>query len=454
MKVFLTALLSLAIPVLAQTPAQLKQELKTKEAAAKKDPDAIVEAAKWASEKGLAAEAKRLYQAALKLKPDHEGANLASGNALFEGKWLPAKEAEVLRKKAEALAYAAKGLIDAGGVWVEKEHAADAKLGIFHHEKDLVTKDEKIALMRGMVRHPDTDELIDPKFLEKAQNHFYPIGTEGRWVDEKEADKYHSDAKRPWIVRSAYCTLVGNLPLAKMIELKPIADRGFETASVVLGTLRPRPGTRPVIQIAETIEKYQEFGAALSDGTDAAGAFLAREEARIRIPMVGEVRPVIYYNEKNLGPYYMRHAAAMAAVQGVAQDVGAELPLWFLQAVGGLASRFENERDAGWFGQQQMQRGGIGNLKAFFAGYAINGEMEPSAVSGNIFLAGLMLSFASAKDADPAAQAALQAVTAALAEPGKGAKVGATIDKLSTMLIASEAKITAHLQRLLASAPK
>lgn len=454
MKVFLTALLSFAIPALAQTPAQLKQELKAKEAAAKKDPDAIVEAAKWASEKGLAGEAKRLYQSALKIKPDHEAANLASGNSLFEGKWLPAKEADALRKKAEAIAYAEKGLVDAGGVWVEKEYVADAKLGIFHHEKDLVTKEEKIALMRGMVRHPDTDELIDPKFLEKAQNHFYPIGTEGRWVDEKEADKYHSDAKRPWIVRSSYCTLIGNLPLAKMIELKPIADRGFEAAGVVLGTLRPRPGTRPVIHVAETIEKYQELGAALSDGTDAAGAFLAREEARIRIPMVGEVRPVISYNEKNLGPYYMRHAAAMAAVQGVAQDVGAELPLWFLQAAGGFASRFENERDAGWFGQQQMQRGGLGNLKAFFAGYAINGEMEPSAVSANIYLAGLMLSFASAKDADPAAQAALQAVTAALAEPGKGAKVGAAIDKLSTVLIASEAKITAHLQRLLASAPK
>ena len=123
---FSLCLFVLAIPAVAQS-ANLKQELRTKESAASKDADALFQVAKWANEKGLVADAKRLYQAVLKLKPDHQDANLAVGNQLVEGKWLAAKDAEVARKKAMAVEYAAKGFVEVAGVWVEKDNKCGVK---------------------------------------------------------------------------------------------------------------------------------------------------------------------------------------------------------------------------------------------------------------------------------------------------------------------------------------
>jgi hypothetical protein len=456
MKTFLTTALLLTTLIPAQGAAALKQELKTKEAAAKRDPDALFEAGKWASENGLSNDARRIYQAVLKIKADHEGANLAVGNALFEGKWLTAKEAEALRKRADAAAYAAKGFVEVQGVWVEKSQVEDAKKGIFHHERELVTKDEKVALMRGFVRHPDTQELIDPRFLEKAQNHLFPIGNDGRWVDEKEADKYHSDAQRPWIVRSAFSTLVSSLPLAQLTPLRLEADKAVERAQRALVDALPRPAHRPVILIADTTQRYQEFGRIFSDGTDAAGAFLARdrEDAQFRVPYLGQVRPAVTLNEGQHTPYYLRHATAMAWLQGIAADIGADLPAWFLQGAGSLGRYFVNDSDAGWYGKQQMQRGGVKNLKGFFAGFAINGDMEPSQVSANVYLAGLMLAYASSKDADPTVAAAFKAVKDCLSDAAAGSKAPAAIEKLAGTLVAAEPKIAAYLQELLKLAPQ
>ena len=455
MKAALLFILSIAIPAIlvpAQTPAQLKQELSKKETAAKKDPDALFEVGKWAGEKGLAVEAKRIFTAVLKIKADHEGANLGVGNVLVEGKWLAAKEAAAAQKKALAAEYSAKGLVDVGGVWVEKEHVDDAKRGVFHHENGLVTREEKLALLEGKVRHPDTGELIDPKFLEKAQSHYYPIGSEGRWVDEKEADTYHSDPKRPWLIRSSHCTLLSTTTLQKLLPMKQMADLGFDRAGRLFNGVEPSPLHRPVIVIAATDNEYRELGTAVGDGTDAASAFLMSDQASMRVPYQGDVRTAICVWHKDWGPYNVRHAAALAYVHGLCADAGVEVPLWFLCGVASYASRFENDRDAGWFGKQHVQKGGVKNLKGFFAGFAINGEMESKDIDYNIYQAGLMFSFA-AHGGDAAATDAMVAVTNALSDPKKGG-VDKAITKLTNLLIASEEKVVAHLQKLVAKSPQ
>ena len=81
-----------------QSAAQLKNELKTKETAAKKDPQKLYEVGVWAKEKALAVDAKRIFEAVVKIKPDHAGAHEALGDELVEGKWMSAKDADALRK--------------------------------------------------------------------------------------------------------------------------------------------------------------------------------------------------------------------------------------------------------------------------------------------------------------------------------------------------------------------
>lgn len=447
MKAVLAAILSLALPALAQTPAQLKQELRTKEAAAKKDPDALYEAGKWASDKGLAAEAKRLYLAVLKIKPDHEGANLGLGNAQFEGKWLPAKEAEALRKKADAAEYAAKGMVEVEGVWVLKEHVADAKQGIFHHDNQLVTKEEKLALLRGMVRHPDTDELIEAKNLEKAQSHYFPIGKEGRWVDEKEADKHHSDIERPWIVRSAYCTIISTLPFAEISKFKPEVDRGYERAARLFGDQPLPPAHRPAVIIAASQDEFRQYGQAFGDGTSSWSAFAMRDEAVIVIPRQGHAKGAVCDGTGGLGPYNIRDAAGIAFAEARAAAVGASLPLWVRHGAGTYASRFENRTVAAFYSKPHIARGGVRNLKAFFAGFDLNGDMSNDDLIHNTFQAGLLLDFAM-DGGDPACKAALDGVAEALSKKGDANKA---FEKLQAALIAAEKLIVEHLKKLAAS---
>lgn len=442
----------LLAPLTAQTPAQLKQELRAKETAAKQDPDALFAAGKWAEEKGLAAESKRIFQAVLKIKPDHAEANAALGNELVDGKWLSAKDAEAARKKAREAEFKAKGLVEVSGVWVEKDHVDDAKRGLFHFEGQRVGKEEILALQSGKVRHPITDELIDGKHLEQAKEGMFPIGTEGRWVSEKEADNYHSDAKRPWVFRTTYCTIISTQSLAKIREMKNVADSAYEKIRPILGNHEPLPPNRPVIHVATTENEFKELGTQLGDETSSTGAFLAREGILGNLPYQSGFRPAICHWHKDWGPYYLRHATALAYVHGLCADAGAEVPLWFLTAFGGYASRFANDSDAGWFGVQHQKKGGVKNLKGFFAGFAINGEMESTMIDYNIYQAGLLISYLS-RGRDDKLIEAMKNVTDMLASR-KAKGIDKVITKLAEQFAANESAIAAHLQELIKLAPK
>jgi hypothetical protein len=461
MKVVVSLVLLLAVPVFAQSAPQLKQELKAKEAAAKKDPEALFAAGQWAAEKGLAAESKRIYQAVLKINPEHEGANLGLGNALIEGKWLAAKEAEALRKKALAVEFAAKGFVEVDDVWVEKERVDDAKRGIFHHDGELVTREEKIGLMAGMVRHPELGLLIEAKYAEKAQNQYYPIGNEGRWVDLKEADTFHSDVKRPWIVRSTNATLVSTASLAKITELKKLVDEACARIKPVFGDVVPSPRQRPVVVVAATESEYREIGSGMGDGSDAAGAFLTASADHVQIPYQGNVRASACYNHKDWGPYYVRHAAALAYAAGIAKDGGYDLPLWLLHGYASYTSRFSTDHDASWLGKQHVQKGGVRNLKGFFSGYAIDGGMDSKDVDYNVFQSGLLIAFAmlpEAEGGDAKVAEALQALHAMLTnrtnveknDKKRAAAFDKAVGKFAAALIEAEPKVGAFLQKLVA----
>jgi hypothetical protein len=440
-----------ALPAAAQSPSQLKSELKTKEAAAKKDPDALFEVGQWAAAKALAADAKRIYQAVLKLKPDHPGANEALGFELVADKWVPAKEAEALRKKARAAEFAAKGYVDVGGVWVEADKVDDAKRGIFHHDGQRVTKDEALALQAGGGRHPDTGELIDARHLEKAQNKYYPIGNEGRWVDLKEADTYHSDVRRAWVVRTENGTIISTLGLAKIQELAAFVEEGLAKVAPLFAGRKPPPALRPTVLVAATESEYRDWGTEFGAGWDAAGVFLAPKGA-ITVRGFGDTQVAICDNHKDWGPRRVRHGAAMAHAAGIAAEAGAELPAWLLNGIGAYTSRFQTDSDAGWFGKQHMQKGGVSTLRTFFPSFAISGDMEPKDIDFNVFQAGLCVAFA-VHGGDEKVTQAMQGVAAVLQNPVKGALAKA-VKQLEQDLAAAEPKIVAYLNELIAKAPQ
>jgi hypothetical protein len=216
--------------------------------------------------------------------------------------------------------------------------------------------------------------------------------------------------------------------------------------------VRTDEGDRAVILIAATDAEYRdEYGPPLGDGTDACGSYLMREEARFKLDLVGDVRGAVTVNNKDWGQRYVRHAAGLAYAHGATKDSGTQLPLWLLHGLASVTSRFDNDSEAGWFGKQHISKGGVRNLKGFFAAFAINGEMESKEIDYNIFQAGLMVSYATA-GGDEKVSEAYKAAVAALTTQGKGGDKA--IAKLEATLIEAEPKIVTYLQGLIAKAPR
>jgi hypothetical protein len=439
----LVASFLLVVPLTAQNQnqSQLKNQLRDKETAAKQDPEALFAAAKWAEKNGLGADAKRIYQAILKVKPDHEGANLGVGNEKVDDKWLPAKDAETARKKPQE----AKGLTEVSGIWVEKDFVADAKKGVFHHDGDVVTKSEKLALLGGKVRHPLTGELIDAKDLEKANARQFKIG-DGKWVDEKEADQFHADRAHPWEVRTQHCLLISTLPWKTMQTAKDCADEGYMVVKPLLGDIDPPPALRPVVLIASTREEYAGFGTQIGDAASAYGAFLGVPDRPFKVEGQDVRVGCCTWDNKDWGPYYVHHAAGLAYAGAICAEAGADLPHWLMQGFGSLASRFSNRSVAAFFGKQHVTKGGVKDLKAWFNSFDVNGEMEPATIDYNIYQAGLLLAFV--KDSkDAKVTEAMLEVTKALAA-GKSKSAEKAVDKLHALLVGKEAEIKAYLQTI------
>ncbi len=439
------ALAVLALTGLAagQSAKKLKKELKTREAAtAKNDADGYVEIAKWAKQKGLLKDSKRLLQKALKVDPDHAAANTALGMVKFDGKWLPKAKAEILQKRAFDASMKKKGLVKVDDIWVDKDKVADAKKGIFWHEGERVSRHDKNAYLAGKVRHPRTGEFIAPEDVAKAESGLFPT-EDGDWISEEAADTYHANRDRPWVIRSEYVTLAGTIPLKKLEGHKLNADSAIDRVLPVFLNKHAPPSHRPFVWVTKNAEQYREFGNDVGGAGSAYGAFLA--ETEFQIPGVGRIRPVFFNNDKDWGPYYVKHASAMAFAYGFCASHDVEAPLWFLRGVGSLAERFAAPGQTAHFGRQHVQKGGVKNIKTWFNSFGINGEMESRMIDYNIFQAGLMLEFAMT-GGDDDSLSAIQGISEALAKNPKAAEKA--FKKLVKTLSGKEEEVRAHLQKI------
>lgn len=445
------ALAILAAPLASQSAAVLKKQLKKQESAAKKDPDALFEAGKWAKEANLEKDATRIFKKVLKLAKDHAGANTELGNELVDGKWWPEKVAKKMRAKAMQAEYSAKGYKKIDDIWIPPAEVANARKGIFMHEGKQVTRDDKEQLQAGKVRHPATGQLIDKSNLEKANSGNFPL-RDGKWGDQKEANKYHSEVARPWIIRTPSAQIMSTLPFEKIESLKTHVEQGIEQVMPLCGNRELPPAKRPVIIIAKTQSEYNDFGSNLGDGTDITGAFLITDEAEFSVPGQGQIRPAICYNDKTWGLRYIRHAAAMAYVNAVAEEAGADLPLWLVQGIGTFTSRFGNDSDAGWFGKAHMTKGGLSNIKSFLKGYVLNADLEQTKVDFNLYQAGLMISFAT-RGGNQEVTDAMLTLTDTLSGKAKG-NASKAIAKLESALADAQDDVAKHLQMLISKAPK
>lgn len=438
----LLGLVAVAEPVAAQRPAaSARRELRKRESKAGRDPARLLEVARWARQQGLVADHRRILEKIVRRHPDFEPALRELGYVKFEGKWLPAKRAAELAAKRREAEFKARGMKRVDGVWVAPEEVEDARKGIFHHQGEVVSKQEKIALLLGKVFHPRTGELIDGKDLAKAEKGLFPIG-DGRWVDAGEANRYHSDPGHPWVVRTYYGFLVTTLPLEKHDQLKGLMDGAVDTVKPLFGGRRPHPAHRPSVVVCADAEIYRELGAAIGGPGSAYGAFLAERQAD-DLPVSGRVAACVW--EQNWGEYYLRHAAGLATANSFFAEVGAGLPEWFARGVGSLAERHFSPGVAQHFGKQHLAKGGVKDLESWLSSFAINPQMSPREIDYNVYQAGLVLAFCM-RGGDEEATKALMAVTEALQKNARA--VEKALARLEKLIPRKEARIRDYLRKV------
>lgn len=379
MRLVSCVLLAAAAPLLAQTPADSLTKLAAMESAAGADADALFKAASFAQQCGLGTEWRRLLTRTLAANPQHEAAHKALGHVKHDGRWMSAAKAEILAQRA-----AGKEFV--GGMWVAAAEADDARRGVFRFAGELVSRDEYLALTSGRVRHPRTGELIDAGDLEKAKNGLFP--GDGKWVDEAEANRLHSRANTPWILRTKSCLVVSTMPLKEIeAQASQYVDDAHDFALSLLGQ-HLVPSHRPVVMLVGTADRFRDLGNQIGGASSAYGAFLA--EGAAQIAGVGSVRPAVALMDKNWGVYYLKHAVGLA----VAHAYAAQLPGWLTLGVGAYTERFYSREIAAWFGQQYLAAGGLTELEKWFGAATITPEMDHQAMGRQLFQAGLLLAFA------------------------------------------------------------
>lgn len=107
-----------------------------------KDAPGYYELGRWARKNGLTTRANELFQKAVALDPDHEGARLALGHQKHEGRWL-----------AEDEAMAARGYVRHEGRWLKRETVEflEEQANRARMEADRQAAAERIARMKREV---------------------------------------------------------------------------------------------------------------------------------------------------------------------------------------------------------------------------------------------------------------------------------------------------------------
>ncbi len=427
---------------IAQSKAELKKELQAREATAL-DAEALMQLADWAKTKELLSDQKRLLNKVLKLQPEHEGAMKALGYVLFEGKWTEESKAQQLQQRKEEELLRQKGMEKVDSVWVDKAEVADAQKGIYHHEGEVVAREDKIAFVAGKVRHPTTGELIAADDLEKANAALFPAEG-GKWVTAAEADSYHADIRHPWAWRTFYGTVLTTLPIEKIDEIKGVVDGSVDTLKPLFGGRMPHPAQRPVIVVCATTDEYRQLGTQIGAEHSTYGAFLAQEGATLENVEL-RTRPAVanWGGPEGWGPYYVRHAVGLAYVNALLAEHGAQVPYWLVCGVASLAERHYTPEVSRFFGQQHLAKGGVKGLKDWFADFEISADVPTTELDYNVYQAGLLLAFCM-NGGDKEATNAVQEFTASLDADKKAIEKAA--QKLERVLMSKEEEVRSFLK--------
>ena len=188
-------------------------------------------------------------------------------------------------------------------------------------------------------------------------------------------------------------------------------------------------------------QAYIQFGDDHGGHGSVHGAFLAPElfveadGSRLRMAAANWV--------PNWGPYFVRHAAALAYVHAICGDeMTDELPEWFHRGLAAYVERFVDDTNIKHFGKSFMAKGGCRGMEEWLEKYAIRSDMPETGrgdLGYNIYGAGLLFHFGM-RGGNKAATDALQKITKAFAD-GKQKRVPAAVKAFGAACVKAEGEM-------------
>jgi hypothetical protein len=106
------------------------------------DAEGHYQLALFCKENGLKSQERDLYEKTLAIDSQHEGANRAVGNVLYEGLWMTPEEKAWREKDAKAAEMRARGLVEHEGRWVTPEEKENLEKGLVLHDGRWMTPDQ------------------------------------------------------------------------------------------------------------------------------------------------------------------------------------------------------------------------------------------------------------------------------------------------------------------------
>jgi len=296
-------------------------EYETKRKAAGKDVEKLWDLYLWCDAYGMDKQGRSCLRAILKVDDAHEEAHKALGHLEFDGKWFTTQKKLDQYKKAEELRIAEEqGLVRFGDEWVPKEDLAYLERGMIRDDDGAWVSKEDYEKQKAGWSKQDT-VWVSPDEKENIDKGLWKCGEEWKTLDD--ANAYHAEIGRWWIIPSEYFLLYTTLDRKTALEAVEIMERTYRDLNRALGK---SPAAPVIVTMLRNQTQYGRFAAG-GDGnpqTEVRGlssvhyAFLADSWFSSELEYLGCGAGYWDVEDENgaaWGRHSARHAAALSLIE-------------------------------------------------------------------------------------------------------------------------------------------
>ena len=380
----------------------LKEEYDRRRAEAKGDTKKLWALADWCEANSMDKERRSCLRAVLKLDDSDRKAHEALGHVFYDGQWFTTqKKLDAYKKKEEERKAKEEGLVRYKGEWVHPDDIANLEKGLVKTATGEWVDPEVLKRIEEGWRQQDLT-WVPPAEFEQLDQGLWKCGD--KWLNDAEADKYHSRLGRWWTIPSDHFHLYTTLPRQVALQALDEIERTFRDLSKIYGKVPNEPIR---VLLLRSTEQYNVFAAGdgFWVGTDALGlssvhgaffadGWFAQDERKWMGAGAG------YWDFEsetgaNFGKLFARHAAGQSygsyvdpSPETVAaferggefnvQDFYSEkkLPTWFRYGAASYAERYYTDAFVGtggdphwarkWAVSNIARRGGLDNIDRIF----------------------------------------------------------------------------------------